>query len=153
VASSEGRSLTTCRGFRRTAPPSFCPANGNESDYPRDKDMQSFVELVRDLLIFVVAMFALLIGLIVIVSKMPDDNPLKRVLSALSYRVGATVAAGALAIPIEPIPGLDAVYDVGVPIALIWYWFTFLRDATRTSSDPKHSPPAQREIKSVSPRR
>jgi hypothetical protein len=122
-------------------------------DYRRDEDMQSFVELVRDLLIFVAVMFALLIALIIIVSKMPDDNPLKRVLSALSYRVGATVAAGALAIPIEPIPGLDTVYDIGVPIALIWYWFTFFRDATRTRSDPRHSPPAPREINSVSPRR
>ena len=115
--------------------------------------MQSFVELVRDLLIFVVAMFALLIALSIIVSKMPDDNPFKRVLSALSYRVGATVAAGALAIPIEPIPGLDAVYDIGVPIALIWYWFTFFRDVTRTRSDPRHSRPAPREINSVRWRR
>ena len=115
--------------------------------------MQSFVELVRDLLIFVVAMFALLIALIIIVSKMPDDNPFKRVLSALSYRVGATVAAGALAIPIEPIPGLDAVYDIGVPIALIWCWFTFFRDATRATANPRHSPPAQREINSVRWRR
>jgi hypothetical protein len=36
---------------------------------------------------------------------MPDDNPLKRILTALSYRVGATAAAGAVAIPIEPMPG------------------------------------------------
>jgi hypothetical protein len=115
--------------------------------------MQSFVELVRDLLIFVVAMFALLIALVIVVSKMPDDSPVKRVLSALSYRVGATVAAGALAIPIEPVPGLDAVYDIGVPIALIWYWFTFFRDATRATANPRHSPPAPREINSVSPRR
>src|SRR5580658_4582278 len=101
-------------------------------------------EIIRDLLIFVVAMSALLIALIVIVSKMPDDNPLKRILSALSYRVGATVAAGALAIPIEPIPGLDAVYDLGVPIALIWYWFTFFRDAKRATANARHSPPAPR---------
>jgi hypothetical protein len=39
--------------------------------------MQSFVELVRDLPIFVVAMFALLIALIIIVSMMPDDNPVE----------------------------------------------------------------------------
>ena len=64
-------------------------------------------EIIKDLLIFVVVMFALLIALIVIVSKMPDDNPLKRVLTALSYRIGATAAAGLLAIPIEPISGLD----------------------------------------------
>jgi len=51
----------------------------------------------------------------------------------LSYRIGATLAAGAVAIPIEPIPGLDVFYDIGVPIALIWYWFTFFRDALRSS--------------------
>ena len=85
----------------------------------------SIAEIIRDLLIFVVAMTALLIVLIVVVSKLPNENPLKRVLTALSYRVGATAAAGAMAIPVEPIPGLDALYDVAVPVALIWYWFTF----------------------------
>src|ERR1700723_2466742 len=90
-------------------------------------------EIIRDLLIFVVAMFALLIALIVIVSKMPDDNPLKRILHALSYRVGATAAAGLVAIPIEPIPGLDTLYDIAAPLALIYYWFTFFREAYRTT--------------------
>ena len=98
--------------------------------------MSGIVEIIRDLLIFVVVMFALLIALIVIVSKMPNDNPLKRILSALSYRVGATFAAGAIAIPIEPIPGIDALYDIGIPILLIWYWFTFFRDAVRIMSQP-----------------
>ena len=104
--------------------------------------MQNVVELVRDLLIFVVAMFGLLIVLLVIVARMPDDNPLKRILSAFSYRLGATVAAGALAIPIEPIPGLDTLYDIGVPIALVWYWYTFFRNATRTRLTPSSSPTA-----------
>jgi len=93
--------------------------------------LSSIAEIIRDLLIFVVAMTALLIAVIVIVSKLPNDNPLKRVLTALSYRLAATVAAGAVAIPIEPIPGIDVLYDVAVPIALIWYWFTFFRDARR----------------------
>ena len=38
----------------------------------------------------------------------------------------ATLAAGAVAIPLEPIPGIDLLYDIGVPIVLVWYWFTFL---------------------------
>jgi hypothetical protein len=67
---------------------------------------------------------------------MPESNPLKRVLSALSYRLGATIAAGAVAIPIEPIPGIDMLYDFGVPIALIWYWYTFFRDARRLAAAP-----------------
>jgi hypothetical protein len=93
------------------------------------------VELIRDLLIFIAVMFALCIVLLVVVSKMPEDNPLKRILNALSHRVGATLAAGMIAIPVEPIPGLDALYDIAVPIALMWYWFTFFRDALRPSGE------------------
>lgn len=60
--------------------------------------------IFRDLLIFVAVMTALLIVLIVIVSLLREGNPLKRVFSALSYRVGETAALGALALPMEPIP-------------------------------------------------
>jgi len=91
------------------------------------------VEIVRDLLIFIAVMFALCIVLILVVANLPDENPLKRVLNALTYRVGATLLAGAVAVPVEPIPGLDVLYDVGVPIVLIWYWFTFFRDALKSS--------------------
>jgi hypothetical protein len=98
-------------------------------------------EIIRDLLIFVAVMFALFIVLLVVVSRMPDDNPLKRILTTLSYRVGATLAAGVVAVPIEPIPALDVLYDIGVPILLIWYWFTFFRDAMGSSaaSDTTHT--------------
>jgi hypothetical protein len=90
--------------------------------------------IFRDLLIFVAVMTALLIALIVIVSLLPEGNPLKRVFSALSYRVGATAALGALALPIEPIPGIGEVYDVGAPILLLWYWYTFFRDLKNSSA-------------------
>src|SRR5215469_13162701 len=102
--------------------------------------LSAVTEIIRDLLIFVVAMTALLIVLIVVVSKLPNDNPLKRILTALSYRIGATAAAGAVAIPLEPIPGIDVAYDIGVPIALIWYWYTFFRDTKRTMSNPDSKP-------------
>jgi hypothetical protein len=91
------------------------------------------MEIIRDLLIFIAVMFALCIVLIFVVANLPDENPLKRILNALTYRVGATLLAGAVAVPVEPIPGLDVLYDVGVPIALIWYWFTFFRDALNSS--------------------
>ncbi len=107
--------------------------------------MSSVAEIVRDLLIFIAVMTALLIAFVVIVSRLPDSNPLKRVLSALSYRLGATIAAGAVAIPLEPIPGVDMLYDFGVPIALIWYWYTFFRDARRLAANPQ-SPPGQGQI-------
>jgi hypothetical protein len=108
--------------------------------------MEGIAEIIRDLLIFVAAMFAIALALVVVVSRMPDDNPLKRILSALSFRVGATAAAGALAVPIEPIPGLDALYDVGIPIALAWYWFTFFRDARMRSTPAVRSTAGQKPI-------
>jgi hypothetical protein len=40
--------------------------------------LSSIAEIIRDLLIFVVVMAALLITLVVVISKMPDSNPLKR---------------------------------------------------------------------------
>jgi hypothetical protein len=95
--------------------------------------LSTVAEIIRDLLIFVGVLAALLVALVVVVAKLPDTNPLKRVLTALCY----TLAAGAIAIPLEPIPGIDLAYDVAVPIALIWYWFTFFRDAHRTVS---HTP-------------
>jgi hypothetical protein len=101
--------------------------------------LSAIEEIVRDLLIFVAVMTALLIVLIVAIARLPNDNPLKRILTALSFRVGATAAAGALAIPVEPIPGLDVAYDVGVPIALILYWLSFFRhlDAAKSKAPPE----------------
>jgi len=106
--------------------------------------LSTIAEIIRDLLIFVGVITALLIVLIVVVSKMPNTNPLKRVLTALCYRLGATLAAGAVAIPLEPIPGIDLLYDIGVSIVLVWYWFTFFRDARRMTSD--RSPPVQKQV-------
>lgn len=76
--------------------------------------LSTIAEIIRDLLIFVGVIAALLIALIIVVSMLPNANPLKRVLTALCYRLGATLAAGAVAIPLEPIPGIDLLYDIGV---------------------------------------
>ena len=75
--------------------------------------------IIRDLLVFVVAMSVVLAALMVIISRMPNDNPLKRIMMALSYRVGATAAAEMLVIPTTPFPGLDAIVDFGTPLALL----------------------------------
>ena len=77
--------------------------------------LSTVAEIIRDLLIFVGVIAALLIALIVVVAKLPDTNPLKRLLTALCYRPGVTLAAGAIAIPLEPIPGIDLAYEVAVP--------------------------------------
>ena len=51
--------------------------------------------------------------------------------------------AGAVAVPLEPIPGIDTLYDIGVPIALIWYWFTLFMEARHMKSDPRLRPDQQ----------
>ena len=65
--------------------------------------LHTIENIFADLLIFVGAMAALLVVLLIVVALLPATNPLKRILTALSFRVGATAAAGALAIPVEPI--------------------------------------------------
>ena len=35
---------------------------------------------------------------------------------------------GLAAIPIEPVPVIDILYDVGVPIFLLYYWYTFFKN-------------------------
>jgi hypothetical protein len=98
--------------------------------------MSTLAEVVRDIFIVIGVMTALLILLIVIIAKMPADTPLKRLLKALSYRMGATIAAGVFAIPLEPIPGLDVLYDIGAPLLLLLYWVSFFKNAGRTMSGP-----------------
>jgi hypothetical protein len=82
-------------------------------------------QIVRDLLIFVGACFALLVVLLIVVARMPRENPLRQLLGELCRHVAVTLAAGAVAIPIEPIPGLDVAYDTLVPIALLYFWIKF----------------------------
>ena len=93
-------------------------------------------DILRDLLLVVGAIAVVLVGLFFVIVNLSHDNPLRRLLTLLSYRLGATAAAGLIAIPIEPIPGLDALYDLGVPVLLIWYWYTFFHKASRTI--PEH---------------
>src|SRR5689334_22920515 len=89
--------------------------------------MDSIIGFVEFIIGAVVALIAIVLILLVVISQLPADNPLRRVLSLLVARIGATAAAGVLAVPIEPIPGLDVLYDVGAPLLLLYYWYTFFR--------------------------
>ena len=50
--------------------------------------LSTIAEIIRDLLIFIGVIAALLVALVVVVSKMPNTNPLKRILTlcAISSR-------------------------------------------------------------------
>lgn len=97
--------------------------------------LEFLATVFRYLFVFTGLTIAVLLAALLIIARLPSDNPLKRILHALSLRVAATLAAGVVAIPIEPIPGLDAVYDVGALIALGIFWFTFVRDAAAIISE------------------
>lgn len=83
-----------------------------------------FLEFLIGAVVVLVAVFAVLF---VVVSRMSPENPLRQVLNLLLVRLGITAAAGALAIPIEPIPGLDVLYDIGAPVFVVYCWYTFFR--------------------------
>ena len=50
--------------------------------------LPTIAEIIRDLLIFVGAMAALLVAAVIVVSRLPDTNPLKRILTALVIGLG-----------------------------------------------------------------
>ena len=98
--------------------------------------MDALAEIIRDLLIFVGVMVVLLFAVLFAMSRLPPSHPAKRLLTALSFRIGASLGAGLLAVPIEPVPGLDVLYDIGAPIALIYFWYTFFRDVSSGKRGP-----------------
>lgn len=93
--------------------------------------LSAVTEIVKYLLIFIGAMVVLLVALLVVVSRLSSDNPLKRVLVMLCYRIAATLGAGIIAVPLEPIPGVDVAYDIGATVLLVLYWLSFVASATR----------------------
>lgn len=91
--------------------------------------MKSVVGLIEFVVGAIAALIALILILLVIISRMPPENPLRQILNLLVLRIGATAAVSALAVPIEPVPGLDVLYDIGAPAFLIWFWYTFFKRA------------------------
>jgi hypothetical protein len=93
-------------------------------------------EIVQDLLIAVGLVTIVLLGAVFAMLKLPSKSPLRRTLMALCLRLVATGTAAALAIPIEPVPGLDVVYDLGAPIMLLIYWISFFKNAVWKTNRP-----------------
>ena len=85
----------------------------------------AIAESVKFLLLFIGAMAVLLVVLTVIIARLSSGNPLKRILVLLCYRIAATRGAGIVAVPLEPVPGVDAAYDIGATILLLLYWLSF----------------------------
>jgi hypothetical protein len=89
--------------------------------------MQEVFHFIEFLLLFALALIVLFVVLLVVVSKMPNDNPLKMLLSALSHRVGATAGLMVVDPVATGLPVIGEVWDFATTAWLIYLWFTFLR--------------------------
>jgi hypothetical protein len=52
--------------------------------------LSEIFHFIEFMFVFALVLIALFVVLLVVVSKMPHDNPLRMILSALSHRVGVT---------------------------------------------------------------
>jgi hypothetical protein len=115
----------------------------------------AIAEIIRDLLTFVGVTAAMLIALLA-VSMMPNTNPLKRVLTALCCRLGATLAAGVVAL--EPISvsreGVTIIYiSHRMPeVQAIATRVTVLKDGRSVMTAPLAEVPTGRQRLEVSKR-
>lgn len=78
-------------------------------------------------MVFALAIVGLLVLLLFVISKMPNDNPLKMILISLAQRLAATVAVAVIDAAATPLPVGDVVIDVGSWMVLAYYWFIFIR--------------------------
>ena len=93
--------------------------------------LSAVTHLFADLLIFVGVLAVLFVVLVIAAFRLPRGNALQRVVTALCLRVAASLGAGLIAIPLEPVPGVDVAYDAVAAIALAIYWLSFFVTATR----------------------
>jgi hypothetical protein len=100
---------------------------------------ESLANIIHDLLVFIGAMAVLSVATLIAIARLPADNPLRRILYALSLRVGITVGAGVVAMPAQSIPGVDVAYDVAVPTALIYFWVTLIREVLAILKDSRRA--------------
>lgn len=92
--------------------------------------MDTIMSLFKGILIAVGALGVVLCILLLVISRLPRGNRARLLISALAMRVGATALAGFVAVPVEPIAGLDVLYDIGAPLILLIYWLRLFPQAS-----------------------
>ena len=95
--------------------------------------MTEFFSFLKILVLCVAGLIALLVILIVLVNYLPR-SPLRDVLGAVTKRIGATVALAIIAVPVQPILGIDGIYDLASSAFLLCYWFLLIRDIRKALS-------------------
>lgn len=118
--------------------------------------LSELLHFIEFMFVFALVLIALFVVLLIVVSKMPHDNPLKMILSSLSYRVGATAGLMIVDPVVTPVPAVGELFDIGTLIFLVYYWYTFFKQlpamrATWNASAPP--PPSQTPTTPPPPRR
>jgi hypothetical protein len=88
--------------------------------------MSAAFHFLEVLVISVVALVAFTLMLLVVVAHLPD-SPLKAILAAVAKRIGATAAISVLGALLEPIPGIDVLFDAAGAVFLAMYWFRIFK--------------------------
>ncbi len=110
--------------------------------------MPEFFSFLKMLVLCVAGFFALLVILVVLINYLPR-SPLRDVLGAVTKRIGATAAVAMIAIPVQPIVGIDGIYDIISSILLLCYWFLLISDIRKafvSSREVKLSPVQKNEL-------
>ena len=85
-------------------------------------DVLHFIEFI---LVYALALIALFIVLLIVISMMPKSNPLRIILAALAHRLGATAGLMMFDPVATAVPVAGEVWDLVTIIALIYFWYTF----------------------------
>ena len=93
-------------------------------------DIFHFIEFM---FVFALLTLVLFFVLLFVVSRMPLDNPMRVILSALSRRVGLTAALMFVDPLMTAVPVGGEVFDVVTLIGLAIYWYTFFSHMGGTS--------------------
>jgi hypothetical protein len=98
--------------------------------------LNDFFHFIEFIFVFALAVLVLFFVLLFVVSKMPPDNPMRAVLTALSRRVGLTAALLFVDPLATAVPVGGEVFDVVTIIGLAIYWYTFFSHMGGTGKPP-----------------
>ena len=95
--------------------------------------MTEFFSFLKILVLCLAGLIALFLVLVVLVNYLPR-SPLRDVLGAVTKRIGATAAVAMIAIPVQPIVGVDGIDDTVSSVFLLCYWLLLIKDIHKALS-------------------
>ena len=90
----------------------------------------AIIDLIKFLVISAFVLGVSLLVLLIVISLMPKDNPLRHLLVALSKPLGVTMGVMVVTVPLEMVPLFDVVWDFVALYLVGSSWFGFANQAT-----------------------